>query len=92
MTARIALLLLVANATTLVANAATLAPASVPAAGRQEVLLTLDAPAALHLSARSASGTSCETFCVDTQRAGHDLRIGCVLKTPSCGEVQSCNK
>lgn len=38
------------------------------------------------------SGTSCETFCVDTQKAGHDLRIGCVLKTPSCGEVQSCNK
>ena len=60
MTARTALLLLVANATSLVANAATLAPASVPATGRQEVLLTLDAPAALHLSARSANGTSCE--------------------------------
>jgi hypothetical protein len=39
-----------------------------------------------------ASGTSCETFCVDTQKAGHDLRIACVLKVPSCGEVQSCNK
>ena len=39
-----------------------------------------------------ASGTSCETFCIDTQKAGHDLRIGCVLKVPSCGEIQSCNK
>src|SRR5690349_1721471 len=40
--------------------AATLNPATVPASGRQDVLLTLDAPAALHLSARSPSGTSCE--------------------------------
>ncbi len=39
-----------------------------------------------------ASGTSCETFCVDTQEAGHDLKIACVLKIQSCGEVQSCNK
>jgi hypothetical protein len=38
------------------------------------------------------SGTSCETFCVDTQKAGHDLRMACVLKIQSCGEVQSCNK
>ena len=60
MTARTVLSFLVANAVTLVANAATVAPATVPATGRQEVLLTLDAPAALHFSARSASGTSCE--------------------------------
>jgi hypothetical protein len=39
-----------------------------------------------------ASGTSCETFCIDTQKAGHDLRMACVLKIQSCGEVQSCNK
>lgn len=39
-----------------------------------------------------ASGTSCETFCIDTQKAGHDLRMACVLKIKSCGEVQSCNK
>ena len=39
-----------------------------------------------------ASGASCETFCIDTQKAGHDLRIACVLKVPSCGELQSCNK
>jgi hypothetical protein len=51
---------LVANAATVVANAATLAPVTVPASGRQEVLLTLEAPVARHLSARSASGTSCE--------------------------------
>lgn len=44
----------------LVVHAATLTPATVPATGRQEVLLTLDAPAAIHLSARSGSGTSCE--------------------------------
>ncbi len=38
------------------------------------------------------SGTSCETFCIDTQKAGHDLRMACVLKIKSCGELQSCNK
>lgn len=43
----------------LVVNAATLSVPSVPGTGRQEVLLTLDAPAAIHLSARSAAGTSC---------------------------------
>ncbi len=43
----------------LVVNAATLSAPSVPGSGRQEVLLTLDAPAAMHLSARSAAGTSC---------------------------------
>jgi hypothetical protein len=40
--------------------AANLIPPMAPATGRQEVLLTLDAPTALHFSARSASGTSCE--------------------------------
>ena len=43
----------------LVVNAANLSSSSVPGAGRQEVLLTLDAPAAIHLSARSPAGTSC---------------------------------
>ena len=38
------------------------------------------------------SGTSCETFCVDTQKAGHDLRTACVLRIRSCGEIQSCNQ
>jgi len=38
------------------------------------------------------SGTPCETFCVDTQEAGHDLNIACVLKIQSCGEMQRCGK
>lgn len=44
----------------LVVHAASLSTSSVPGTGRQETILTLDAPAAIHLSARSASGTSCE--------------------------------
>ncbi|MCA2981415.1 MAG: hypothetical protein INH37_24340, partial [Myxococcaceae bacterium] len=35
---------------------------TLPASGRHETLLTLDAPAAVHLAARSASGTSCEVI------------------------------
>lgn len=46
----------------LVVHAATLSTASVPGAGRQETVLTLDAPAAIHLSARSGAGTSCEVI------------------------------
>jgi len=38
------------------------------------------------------SGTSCEKFCVDTQAAGHDLQIACVLKIQSCSQLQSCNR
>jgi hypothetical protein len=54
----------------------------VPATGRQDVLLTLDAPTALHFSARSASGTSCEL--VDRvrgpfARAGTAGSINCEL-------------
>jgi hypothetical protein len=37
-------------------------------------------------------GTSCETFCISTQEAGHDLHIPCILKTQSCGELQKCNR
>jgi hypothetical protein len=44
----------------LLLQAATLTPATVPATGHQEVVLTLDAPGALHLSARSPGGTACE--------------------------------
>ena len=43
----------------LVVNAANLSTSSVTGTGRQEVLLTLDGPAAIHLSARSEAGTSC---------------------------------
>jgi hypothetical protein len=41
-------------------HAAQLSTSSVPAAGRQEALLTLDAPQAIHISARSGPGTWCE--------------------------------
>jgi hypothetical protein len=44
----------------LVASAASLSQSTVPAGGRHETILTLDAPAAVHLSARSGSGTACE--------------------------------
>ncbi|MGV3621360.1 MAG: hypothetical protein ACO1OB_11120 [Archangium sp.] len=44
----------------LVVNAATLDASSLPGAGRAETLLTLDAPTAIHFTAKSASGTSCE--------------------------------
>lgn len=44
----------------LVFNAATLSATSLPGAGRAETLLTLDTPTAIHFSAKSASGTSCE--------------------------------
>jgi hypothetical protein len=37
-------------------------------------------------------GTPCETFCIDTQEAGHDLNIPCVLQIQSCGELQRCNR
>jgi hypothetical protein len=37
-----------------------------------------------------ASGTSCETFCIDTQEAGHDLHIACALNIRSCGDLQRC--
>ncbi len=44
----------------LLVHAASLNPASVPATGKREALLSLDAPAAVHLSAKSASGTWCQ--------------------------------
>ncbi len=44
----------------LVVNAVSLSTTSLPGAGRAEALLTLDAPAAIHFTAKSAAGTSCE--------------------------------
>lgn len=35
-------------------------------------------------------GTSCETFCIDTQKAGHNLNIPCILQIQSCAEQQRC--
>jgi hypothetical protein len=35
-------------------------------------------------------GTSCETFCINTQEAGHNLHIPCILERQSCTELQKC--
>lgn len=43
-----------------VLHAATLSSSTLPGAGRAEAVLTLDAPGAIHLSAKSAQGTACE--------------------------------
>jgi hypothetical protein len=43
----------------LLLHAVTVTPAAVPAQGRQEAIVKLDQAAMVHLSARSASGTSC---------------------------------
>ena len=40
-------------------SAVNVSPASVPATGNQEAVVTLDAPAMVHVQARSASGTEC---------------------------------
>lgn len=66
----------------LVVQAASLSQSSVPAAGQYETILTLDAPAAVHLSARGPSGTSCEV--IDRvrgpfARAGTVGRVNCEL-------------
>jgi hypothetical protein len=37
-----------------------------------------------------ADGTSCETFCIDTQEAGHSLNIPCILQVQGCAELQRC--
>ena len=43
----------------LLLSAVNVAPAQVPAIGKQEAVVTLDAPAMVRMAARSASGTSC---------------------------------
>ncbi len=66
----------------LLLQAASLSSTSVPGSGRHEVILTLDSPGAVHLSARSGSGTSCEV--IDRvrgpfARAGQSGRTNCEL-------------
>ena len=39
-----------------------------------------------------ADGTPCEKFCIDTQEAGLNLNIPCILQTQSCGELQRCSR
>src|SRR4051812_42767650 len=43
----------------LLLSAVNVAPASVPATGKQEAVVSLDAPAMVRMAARSASGTAC---------------------------------
>jgi hypothetical protein len=35
-------------------------------------------------------GTTCEKFCVDTQKAGHDLNPKCLVTVEECYEVEAC--
>lgn len=35
-------------------------------------------------------GTTCETFCQETQKAGHALNPTCVADISSCHEIQRC--
>lgn len=37
-------------------------------------------------------GTTCETFCEDTQKSGHALRPSCVMGITSCSQVNDCTK
>lgn len=35
-------------------------------------------------------GTSCASFCDQTERAGHALDVECVMRVESCEEIDSC--
>lgn len=37
-----------------------------------------------------ADGTTCEAFCVNTQRNGHVLRPSCVKNIVNCSQVNDC--
>ena len=37
-----------------------------------------------------ADGTTCEVFCVATQREGHALRPSCVQNIQRCADVRQC--
>jgi len=37
-----------------------------------------------------ANGASCETFCIDTEKAGHDLNLSCRIRAKSCTELSEC--
>lgn len=36
-------------------------------------------------------GTTCEKFCVDTQKSGHALRPSCVMDMQSCADLSKCS-
>ncbi len=39
-----------------------------------------------------ADGTTCETFCVDTQKNGYPLNPTCIMSIKKCTEVEGCTK
>jgi len=36
-------------------------------------------------------GTTCETFCLDTQKSGHALRPSCVMDIQTCADIVKCS-
>lgn len=36
-----------------------------------------------------SDGTTCEKFCLDTQKAGHSLNPSCVMTISTCDEVET---
>lgn len=71
---------LLSSVAAVVLQAVSLSQATVPASGQHEVLLKLDAPGAIHLSARGSSGSSCE---VSDRVRGPFARAG-VVGTRNC--------
>lgn len=37
-------------------------------------------------------GSSCESFCVETQDSGHALNPTCVSQIQACSEIESCGE
>ena len=35
-------------------------------------------------------GTTCETFCINTQNSGHALNPSCVMKITACDQINTC--
>jgi hypothetical protein len=36
-------------------------------------------------------GTTCEQFCIDTQKSGHALRPSCVVDMTACDQLEKCS-
>ena len=39
-----------------------------------------------------ADGTTCEKFCSDTQKNGHDLNPGCLAGITTCADQAKCSR
>jgi hypothetical protein len=35
-------------------------------------------------------GTTCTTFCIATEKAGHDLNTGCRIQAKDCAQLAKC--